>query len=824
MPSSGKKKSPKTKKSPGSKYKTMPKALTLSEPKNDKMKKSATLKRPLSSGNDRAPSPSKAEVKKKNPSGGVRVVARFRPLNKLELKKKSQLGGPVIELPEDKTTVRFSNEAQKEMKVPERSARFTFDYVFPTSASQPQVYEQTGKSMIDELFNGFNCTILAYGQTGTGKTWSMMGIVGTENQGVIPRIVEDIFTGIQNADVNIEFAVEVSYVEIYLENIKDLLHPANDNLKIRENREKGIWIQGVTETYVTSNQEVLDIMETGGRNRAIASTNMNAESSRSHSVFILKLTQKHKLHGSTKCSKLILVDLAGSEKVSKTGASGQTLVEAQAINRSLSALGNVIKSLTTNAKHIPYRDSKLTRLLSDSLGGNSKTCLIITGTMSYYNMEETLSTMRFGKRAKQIKNKPKVNEERSIAEYKALLAEARAKIRDQARLIQALKEEPGGVGREKKLSTAPEGGPEEAGKRQSEEQQTTQPRRTARRLSSINTIVTLQAKCAKLEKEYDDLKEANNNLQDSLADAKNDAQNASLKVESLQTKLTQADKLRKEAVEGVTYVLSKRLTLAQKECKIAEARVEKLSHENHALQTKLSSKKAIAESLMAETKKSITPADTKGKSSSTNTSLAKKAQSSGGATKSSGTTTIESLQEQNERLMQDLAQKCADMIQMRMEIEEYKNQSAEEGGLPPADTTLTDELDFQKSLVKSRDDTIELLEGALHDSNVFARKMYDEYEGKIKQLKNTITKQRFIIETSLKPVKKMVKKIMGGGGASPPMSPIRGRRRGHSEWRAELEETMKANAKSSTTVKPADSQKHMEFLQRLKSRASMHEF
>jgi hypothetical protein len=263
-------------------------------------------------------------------------------------------------------------------------------------------------------------------------------------KGIIPRLVEAIFQGIEEAEVGIEFTVKLSYVEIYNERVRDLLTVRNansDNLKIREGQHGGVYIEGVTETYVNSVDQVLQIIQQGQDNRAIASTNMNEHSSRSHSVFQLVLGQLDQNTGSKKGAKLTLVDLAGSEKVGKTGAAGQTLDEAKHINKSLSALGNVINALTSAGAHIPYRDSKLTRLLSDSLGGNSKTCLIITGSPMSSNIEETLSTLRFGTRAKFIKNKPTINQEKSVAEYKILLHQAHTKIGIQENIIAALEKD-----------------------------------------------------------------------------------------------------------------------------------------------------------------------------------------------------------------------------------------------------------------------------------------------------------------------------------------------------------------------------------------------
>ena len=264
----------------------------------------------------------------------------------------------------------------------------------------------------------------------------MMGDSSAAGKGVIPRLVESIFSGIAQSADNIEFTVKLSYVEIYNERLKDLLSPSTSSscLKIREGP-RGVYIENVAERYVSSMAETIALLAQGTANRAVASTLMNAESSRSHSVFILTLGQADKLSGSKKASKLTLTDLAGSEKVLKTGAAGSTLDEAKHINKSLSALGNVINALSSRQKHVPYRDSKLTRLLSDSLGGNSKTCLIVTCSPMSCNLDETVSTLRFGIRAKLIKNKPTMNAERSVTEYRRMLDTAEAQIALQQELI-----------------------------------------------------------------------------------------------------------------------------------------------------------------------------------------------------------------------------------------------------------------------------------------------------------------------------------------------------------------------------------------------------
>lgn len=259
----------------------------------------------------------------------------------------------------------------------------------------------------------------------------MMGadIDDEEQRGIIPRIVEQMFASILRSPGNIEYTVRVSYMEIYMEKIRDLLVPQNDNLPVHEEKSRGVYVKGLLEIYVSSVQEVFEVMRRGGAARATAATNMNQESSRSHSIFVITITQKNIETGSAKSGQLFLVDLAGSEKVGKTGASGQTLEEAKKINKSLSALGMVINSLTDGkSTHIPYRDSKLTRILQESLGGNSRTTLIINCSPSSYNDQETLSTLRFGVRAKAIKNKAKINAELSPVELKQLLKKAQHQV------------------------------------------------------------------------------------------------------------------------------------------------------------------------------------------------------------------------------------------------------------------------------------------------------------------------------------------------------------------------------------------------------------
>ena len=240
-----------------------------------------------------------------------------------------------------------------------------------------------------------------------------------EREGIIPRMIRHVFNFILDSSEDLEYTVKVSMLEIYQEKVRDLVDTNRANLNVREDKVKGIYVEDLTEHYVASEEEVIEIMRIGSENRASGSTNMNEHSSRSHSIFIMTIHQNNIKDLTAKTGKLYLVDLAGSEKVSKTGATGMTLEEAKMINKSLTTLGMVINSLTDGkSTHIPYRESKLTRVLQESLGGNAKTCLIITCSPSIYNEAETLSTLRFGMRAKKIKNKPKINKEVTVAELK----------------------------------------------------------------------------------------------------------------------------------------------------------------------------------------------------------------------------------------------------------------------------------------------------------------------------------------------------------------------------------------------------------------------
>ena len=253
-----------------------------------------------------------------------------------------------------------------------------------------------------DVLNGYNGTIFAFGQTGSGKTYTMFGpddITCEEDKGIVPRASAHLFGAIRDDPREIQYSIKASFLEIYKENIRDLLHPATPTLPVRESPTKGVYVEHLTEEYVSSEEDIAELIRLGEASRSVAATQMNARSSRSHSLFIIQVEQKNLADDSIKTGRLNLVDLAGSEKVGKTGATGNLLEEAKKINQSLSALGNCIHALTESHRgHVPYRDSKLTRILQESLGGNTKTTLVITASPHVFNAEETLGSLRFGAR------------------------------------------------------------------------------------------------------------------------------------------------------------------------------------------------------------------------------------------------------------------------------------------------------------------------------------------------------------------------------------------------------------------------------------------
>ncbi|KAL8594876.1 Kinesin-like protein kif3b [Nucella lapillus] len=348
----------------------------------------------------------------KNAKGAesVKVVVRCRPLNEKEKK-----GGchRIVDLVGKTGTVEVKNPKGVANEPPKS---FTFDAVYDWNSKQQDVYDETVHDLVECVLEGFNGTIFAYGQTGTGKTFTMQGVRSDPDlMGLIPRSFDHVFNHISRSE-NQQYLVRASYLEIYQEEIRDLLaRDQNKHLELKERPDTGVYVKDLS-SFVTKNvKEIENIMNSGFENRSVGATNMNEHSSRSHAIFIITIEcSEEGADGEThiRVGKLNMVDLAGSERQNKTGAAGERLKEATKINLSLSALSNVISALVdSKTTHIPYRDSKLTRLLQDSLGGNSKTTMVANIGPADYNYEETLTTLRYANRAKSIKNKPKINED-----------------------------------------------------------------------------------------------------------------------------------------------------------------------------------------------------------------------------------------------------------------------------------------------------------------------------------------------------------------------------------------------------------------------------
>ncbi|XP_056236711.1 kinesin-like protein KIF13A isoform X3 [Seriola aureovittata] len=356
----------------------------------------------------------------------VKVAVRVRPMNRREIELNTKC---VVDMEDNQTVLHpppsnAKGENRKQPKV------FAFDHCFwsmdesnvPKYAGQEVVFKCLGEGILENAFQGYNACIFAYGQTGSGKSFSMMG--NGEQPGLIPRLCCSLFERVHREENEAHtFKVEVSYMEIYNEKVRDLLDPkgSRQSLKVREHKVLGPYVDGLSQLAVTSFEDIEVLMSEGNKSRTVAATNMNEESSRSHAVFSIIVTQTlydlQSGNSGEKVSKLSLVDLAGSERVSKTGAAGERLKEGSNINKSLTTLGCVISALADQsagkgkAKFVPYRDSVLTWLLKDNLGGNSKTAMIATVSPAADNYEETLSTLRYADRAKRIVNHAVVNED-----------------------------------------------------------------------------------------------------------------------------------------------------------------------------------------------------------------------------------------------------------------------------------------------------------------------------------------------------------------------------------------------------------------------------
>ena len=343
--------------------------------------------------------------KKSGKSECVKVAIRVRPMNKHEIEQNSRL---CVQVDTANNTVSVISDHNE-------SKTFPFDYVYPMETTQREVYDQVAFPIVDSIFQGYNGTVFAYGQTGCGKTFTMMGIVTDPNlKGIIPNAFSHIFGFIKTEGESKKFFLRCSFVEIYNEEVRDLLGNKDKKLDIREDPKKGTFLKDLTYVNIKNSNDIEKCLDKGNKNRHVGQTSMNDQSSRSHSLFTVYLEIEEKGDNGNsriKSGKLNLVDLAGSERVGKTNATGQTFDEGKKINLSLTALGSVIDALSQNRKYVPYKDSKLTRLLADSLGGNTKTVMFANISPASYNYDETLGTLRYASRAKLIKNAPVVNED-----------------------------------------------------------------------------------------------------------------------------------------------------------------------------------------------------------------------------------------------------------------------------------------------------------------------------------------------------------------------------------------------------------------------------
>jgi kinesin family protein 3/17 len=330
----------------------------------------------------------------------VKVAIRVRPMNKHEKEQNSTI---CVDVDTGNNSVAVTSNKND-------TKTFQFDYVYPMDTTQREIYDQVAFPIVDSIFQGYNGTIFAYGQTGCGKTYTMMGVVDNpELKGIIPNAFSHIFGFIKTEGESKKFLVRCSFVEIYNEEVRDLLVNNNQKLAIKEDPKKGTFVKDLTYVTLKDTEDIQKCLDRGNKNRHVGATSMNDQSSRSHSLFTVYLEIEE--NGKIRSGKLNLVDLAGSERVGKTNATGQTFDEGKKINLSLTALGSVIDALSFNKKYIPYKDSKLTRLLADSLGGNTKTVMFANISPASYNYDETVGTLRYASRAKLIKNAPKVNED-----------------------------------------------------------------------------------------------------------------------------------------------------------------------------------------------------------------------------------------------------------------------------------------------------------------------------------------------------------------------------------------------------------------------------
>ncbi|THD29121.1 Kinesin-II 95 kDa subunit [Fasciola hepatica] len=496
----------------------------------------------------------------------VKVVIRCRPMNDREVQDGYQ---KCVEIDKNRGTIEMHNPKGQPDDAPRR---FTFDAVYGEDSNQRELYDETFRELINSVLEGFNGTIFAYGQTGTGKTFTIQGVKDDpELRGVMPNSFDHIFEHIA-ASKDAQYLVRASYLEIYKEEIRDLLHrDQSKHLEIKEKPDSGIYVKDLSSVLTKSIAEIQKVMNIGYQNRSVGATNMNEHSSRSHAIFIVTIEcsrigtdgEQH-----IRVGKLNLVDLAGSERQSKTLSEGERLKEATKINLSLSTLGNVISALVDGkSTHIPYRDSKLTRLLQDSLGGNAKTVMVANIGPASYNYDETLNTLRYANRAKNIKNKPKINEDPKDAllrEYQSEIERLKAMLKAKSAGIPRGPGKSSRRGKPRNGAASEEMSSEEAGTEDDLEgieayMQAEQEKLSAEKVAIMNDQSLVAEEKSRL---LDELKLKETRLQEEKAQT----QQLESKLRAMESKLLRGDQ------SIVEHTRMQEATLAQQRSKMAEQR------------------------------------------------------------------------------------------------------------------------------------------------------------------------------------------------------------------------------------------------------------
>ncbi|XP_065106462.1 uncharacterized protein [Paramisgurnus dabryanus] len=345
--------------------------------------------------------------------GKIRVFCRIRPLTRTEQVKRSQV------------IVSCLDEYSVILETPRGPREFQFDKIFNSECMQDEIFLESS-GLIQCAIDGFNVCIFAYGHTGSGKTFTMVGDKDRRNPGIIPRTFTKIFEIIQENESKFEFKVSAYMLELYNDRLQDLFVSPTEafskKIEIKRDRKGLVFAQGAETKEAASAGELFALFEQGCANRHIAATKMNVESSRSHLIIGIMIKSSNLTNGTISYGKLSLVDLAGSERAAKTGAKDDQLKEANSINKSLSALGDVISALSMEQPHVPYRNNKLTQLMQDSLGGNAKTLMILNISPSDCNLEETLTSLIYATRVKAITNSAQKNvDSKEIAQLKEVI-------------------------------------------------------------------------------------------------------------------------------------------------------------------------------------------------------------------------------------------------------------------------------------------------------------------------------------------------------------------------------------------------------------------